>query len=93
MDEYVQEMMKRIRIKSDTLKAEVESYIKAAMLDLKRSGANVTDADLVNPLVFNAAEFYCKWMMNFEGDGEKYEAAYNRASAALALSQKESYEN
>ena len=90
MDEYVQEMMKRIRIKNDTLKAEVQSYIKAALLDLTRSGA---DADLANPLVFNAAEFYCKWMMNFEGDGEKYEAAYNRASAALALSQKESYEN
>ena len=46
MDEYVQEMMKRIRIKSDTLKAEVQSYIKAALLDLKRSGADVTDADL-----------------------------------------------
>ena len=76
MDEYVQEMMKRIRIKNDTLKAEVENYIKAALLDLKRSGANVTDADLGNP-----------------GEGEKYEAAYNRTSAALALSQKESYEN
>lgn len=93
MTEYVKTMKERLRRKSDTLNAEIEAYINAALLDMKRAGADVTAEDLDNQLVFTAVEFYCKWLTNFEAEGEKYETAYEKVRDSLAMSGRESYEN
>lgn len=93
MVEYITGLRQRLRIKSDTLDNEISEYIKAALLDMKRSGADVTEADISNTLVFTCVEFYCKWLMNFEAEGEKYEVAYEKLRDSLSLSGKASYEN
>jgi len=93
MDEYVKIIRQRMRIKSETLDSEIESYINAALLDMKRAGADVNESDLANPLVLTCTEFYCKWLLNFEAEGEKYETAYEKVRDSIALSRKESYED
>lgn len=93
MVEYIAELRRRLRLKNSNLDSEISGYIKAAFLDMKRSGADVTETDIANALVFTCVEFYCKWLMNFEAEGEKYEVAYEKLRDSLSLSRKVSYEN
>lgn len=93
MDEYVKIIRQRMRMKSETLDSEIKSYMNAALLDMKRAGADVSESDLANSLVFTCVEFYCKWLLNFEAEGEKYETAYEKVRDSIALSRKESYED
>lgn len=76
-------MRQRLRIKSEALDVEIEQNIQAALTEMRRVGIVVTD--LSSPLIFTCAEFYCKWMMGFEGDGEKYEKAFEKMRDALSL--------
>ena len=93
MTEYIVAMRRKLRLKSEGLDDDIEAAVNSALLDMKRSGAQVSEDDLDNALVFPCVEFYCKWMMNFEAEGEKYEIAYEKLRDSLSLSRKESYED
>lgn len=80
----IEAMRKRLRIKTNILDVDIEQNIQSAIAEMRRVGIAVTD--LSKPLVFTCAEFYCKWLMGFEGDGEKYEKAFEKVRDALSLS-------
>ncbi|MCI7304353.1 MAG: hypothetical protein MR704_21875 [Clostridia bacterium] len=80
----IEVMRKRLRIKTNILDVDIEQNIQSAIAEMRRVGIAVTD--LSNPLIFTCAEFYCKWLMGFEGDGEKYEKAFEKVRDALSLS-------
>lgn len=80
----IEAMRKRLRIKTNILDVDIEQNIQSAIAEMRRVGIAVTD--LSNPLIFTCAEFYCKWLMGFEGDGEKYEKAFEKVRDALSLS-------
>lgn len=63
--------------------AEIEPLIAAALAELRRQGViNQPEGD---PLIFRAVIFYCKAHFGFDKDGARYEAAFDKLAAALAL--------
>lgn len=63
--------------------AEIIPLISAAQAELRRQGViNQPDKD---PLIFRAVIFYCKAHFGFDKDGARYEAAFDKLAAALAL--------
>lgn len=82
--ELIKKMRERLRIKSGVLDSEISDNMQSGILELKRVG--IVDPDLNIPLLFTCIEFYCKWLIGFEGDGEKYEKAFERVRDALSIS-------
>lgn len=79
-------MLNRIKtnmlITHDKLDSVIQNNIDACLIDLKRMGVVPKEKD---ELITKAVELYCKWQLNFCGEGEKYEKAYYKLSDALAL--------
>ena len=79
-------MLDRIKtnmlITHDRIDSVIQSNINTCLSDLKRMGIYVKEPD---ELITKAVELYCKWQLNYCGEGEKYERAYCRLADALAL--------
>lgn len=75
---------RRLRLKSDKFDEDIADYIEAAKKDMLRVG--LEEVDISDPLIATCIEFYCKWLMGFEGDGERYEAAYEALRDSISLS-------
>ena len=84
-------MLKKIklsmRISHNAIDEDINSNIDVCMLDLQRVGVHKTIAvnDSKDPLINKAAELYCKWQYDYNGNGDKYEKAYNNLRDALSL--------
>lgn len=63
--------------------AEIIPLISAAQAELRRQG--VINQPENDPLIFRAVIFYCKAHFGFDKDGARYEAAFDKLAAALAL--------
>lgn len=78
------DMRLRLRITSDVYDGEIESNISSALLELERSG--VANRNLSDMLVFTACEFWCKAMLNFNGESERYFDSFARLQKSLTMS-------
>jgi hypothetical protein len=83
-DTQIETMRGALRISFADYDTEIKQYMKAAMAELARVDANAQDLNA--PLVWTAVELFCKYMFNFEGDGEKYKLRFNDLRDVLSLS-------
>lgn len=76
-----------LRVFHNVLDADIQSNIKACMLDLQRVGvaAAVADDSSDDSLITKAAELYCKWQYDFNAKGEQFRKAYENLRDALSL--------
>lgn len=76
-----------MRIFHNALDSDIKSNIGACMLDLRRVGVHETVAidSSEDALINKAAELYCKWQYDYNGNGDKYEKAYNNLRDAISL--------
>ena len=82
--ELIKKMRERLRIKSEVLDSEISDNMQSGIMELKRVG--IAEPDLTIPLLFTCIEFYCKWLMGFEGEAVRYEQAFEKLRDALSLS-------
>ena len=84
MLEKIKKSMRRFH---NILDDEIQQNIDACMLDLKRVGVHEKIAvnDSKDPLIYKAAELYCKWQDDFNGKGDQYKQAYEKLRDALSL--------
>lgn len=74
-------------INHSKLDDEITQTIRAACLDMQRVG--ILDAeDLVktDPLARQCVKLYCRGNYNYQGQGERWAAAYESARDSLSLS-------
>lgn len=74
-------------INHSKLDDEINSSIRAACLDMQRVG--IQDAEELaktDPLVLQCIKLYCRGFYNYQGQGERWDAAYEAARDSLSLS-------
>lgn len=81
---YIDSLMAKIRVKSSTAKDELAALVGSAVRDLDIAGVYVTN--LEEPLCERAITLYCKANYGYDGDSEKFRAAYAALRDAMSLS-------
>lgn len=80
-----QKVKTALRITHDSLDAEIQDLIDAALLDLGISG--IDNLDEKDPLILRAVTIYCKSHIGLNNtDSEKYNVSYELLKIHLALS-------
>lgn len=76
-----------IRRFHNVLDSEIESNIETCMYDLQRVGVSEKYAVSTSkdPLIYKAAELYCKWQEDYNGKGDQYQKAYEKLRDAISL--------
>lgn len=74
-----------LRYKTNFFDDEINMYIKACMNDMKLAGVDENKMTDENESIMNAIISYCKWQLNFQNRGEKWEEIYKGLKTALAL--------
>lgn len=82
--EFLNQLMKAVRVKSKTAEEEIEDLIRACKKDLEISGVYVTDD--TDPLYRQATKLYCKANYGYDKDTEKFGSAYAALRDSMALS-------
>lgn len=89
-----------IRQKSGSLDEEIKDCINECYKDMDRVGIAVFDLEgnlkpeiEKEPLVIACQKHYARWQFNFEGEGEKYQAAYISTRDGMSLSTKYTKQN
>lgn len=82
--EFIDNLMRAIRVKSETARNEVTDLVKAAVRDLDIAGVYVLNAE--EPLCERAITLYCKANYGYDKDSEKFRAAYAALRDSMALS-------
>lgn len=73
-----------LRISSNDFDAEINTAIASAKKRLKMIGVDkIGDSD---SLTASAITLYCRSWFNFQGDGERYNMAFEKLADAMALS-------
>ena len=73
------------RYRTATFDTEIEMYIKSCKNDLILGGVNekkITDED---ESIQTTVIAYCKWQLNFQGQGERWEKIYKNLKTSLVL--------
>lgn len=74
-----------LRYRNNLFDEEIKMYIEACKNNLVLSGIDenkFTDTDMS---ILNAVICYCKWQLNFQNEGEKWEKVYKDLKVSLAL--------
>ncbi len=72
-----------LRYKNNLFDDEIEMYIEACKNNLKLGGIEAIDE--TDKSIINVVICYCKWQLNFQNEGEKWEKVYKDLRTALAL--------
>ena len=76
-----------LRITHNQLDDVLANDIAAALADMKRLGTNEYTTATTDPLVIKCVELYVKWQEDFGGEGERFQAAYEKMRDGLSLSE------
>jgi hypothetical protein len=76
-----------MRIFHNVLDSAIRDNISACMSDLQRVGVHkdVASDSSQDPLIYKAAELYCKWQDDYNTKGDQYKQAYENLRDALSL--------
>ena len=76
-----------LRIRHNSLDDEIEDNIETCLHLLRGVGISSSKACLEpeDKLIQKACELYCKWQLDFDGKGERFERAYEGLRDFLAL--------
>ena len=79
----LQKVKDSIRIRHDKLDGDIEDNINACKRDLARVGiVAISDDDY---LIIQAVKLYAKWQLDFEGQADRYQKAYESLRDSLSL--------
>lgn len=78
----VEQIRQSMMIKHTKLDNDIKRYMDACSLDMQRAGVNI---QIESALMDTAIELYCKWMLDYMGQGEKYEKSYKELRDAMSL--------
>lgn len=73
-----------LRITHNNLDDTIKDDISASLAFIKNAGV-IPDKD--DPLILRCVKNYCRWQYDYDGEGERYEKAFNDLLATLTLSQ------
>lgn len=74
-----------IRYRNDLFDNEITMYIEACKNELKRVGIDENKINKSDDSIMNVIVCYCKWQLNFQGNGEKWEKIYKDLKTAMVL--------
>lgn len=77
-----EQIRQSMMIKHDKLDRNIERYIGTCLQDMQMAGANIKKE---SNLLDTACEFYCKWKLDYMGQGERHEKAYKDLRDAMSL--------
>lgn len=78
-----EEMRQMLRIKHTVLDAELDSLKSAFLTDLELCGVNaIPEGD---NLAKACLRLYLRWQQNYNGEAERYKAAYEETKIAMSL--------
>jgi hypothetical protein len=72
-----------LRLKTDVFIDEINMYIVACKNELTRCGVTKYTED--NETIINTTIAYCKWMLNFQNQGDRWKGIYTSLKTSLAL--------
>ena len=78
---------KALRITHNQLDEVLNNDIAAALEDMKRLGLNEYTTATEDPLVIKCVELFVKWQEDFGGEGERFQAAYEKMRDGLSMSE------
>lgn len=73
-----------MRITNNLINEIVDNNIETCLEDLKDQGIDI-DSDKIK--IEKAAELYCKWQMNYNGEAERFERHYNAMRDQMSMQQ------
>lgn len=74
-----------LRYKNNLFDNEITMYINACRNNLVLAGISKDKIIDTDDTILNVIVCYCKWQLNFQGNGEKWEKVYKDLKTALAL--------
>ena len=73
------------RYRTATFDEEIKMYIKSCKNDLILGGVQETKIVDTDESIQTTVIAYCKWQLNFQGQGERWEKIYKNLKTSLAL--------
>lgn len=64
---------------------EIEGYIVACKNNLVLGGVNENRLDETDESYINTTIAYCKWLLNYQGDGDKWKGIYDSLKLSIIL--------
>lgn len=83
-DGNVLDMMRALRVSSNTAEADVTDLLQAFIVEMDVTGVYVSD--ITEPLCWQAAKLYCKSHYGYDTDTERYATAFSALRNSMALS-------
>jgi hypothetical protein len=74
-----------LRLKTDVFNDEINMYIVACKNELIRCGVDKDKYTEENETIINTTIAYCKWMLNFQNQGDRWKGIYTSLKTSLAL--------
>lgn len=78
-----EQMRSMVRISHEKLDEELEMLKEACITDLSMGGVKTIPAD--DMLSLAVLRLYLRWQMNYNGEADRYQQAYNAAKIAMSL--------
>lgn len=83
IDVTKEQMRSMVRISHDKLDDELEMLKEAYLTDLSMGGVNTIPTE--DMLSLAVLRLYLRWQMNYNGEADRYQQAYNAAKIAMSL--------
>lgn len=83
MEEIVQKLKQRIRVRADTSNEEILDLAESCKKELEIAGVY---GDVTDPLYYQAMVLYCKGHFGYDDNTERFLEAYQALRDAMALS-------
>lgn len=77
-----EQILQSMMIKHDKFDSNIKRYIDTCLQEMQMAGVNIKKE---SNLLDTACEFYCKWKLDYMGQGERYEKAYKDLRDAMSL--------
>ncbi len=83
IDVTKEQMRSMVRISHSKLDDELEMLKEAYLTDLSMGGVKTIPAE--DMLSLAVLRLYLRWQMNYNGEADRYQQAYNAAKIAMSL--------
>lgn len=74
-----------LRISTNVIDSEINMLIASCIDELREKGITTATLSDPNDRIKGLVVDYCKWKLNFEGNGERYKIAYCESRDTLSM--------
>lgn len=83
MQEIIEKLKKRLRVKSEDAEDEISDLIDAGKRELEIAGVY---GEISDPVYYQATVLYCKAHFGYDEESERFRKAFNSLKDSMALS-------